>query len=218
MSLKQKIETATSIILTVCAVAVTASVVRSQVFPPKTNTGELQAEAEPNWKQYAVGDMTLGPQASSVTITEFSDFECPVCYRLYRSLTALKKQHPNIRVVYRNYPLTELHPSAQPAAIAAQCAAKQGRFEEYHNALFDRHDELKSVRWTPLADSIGIRDTAQFAKCLASQEVLAQLRTDSLAAMSLKIPGTPLVLINDQMYRGAPSLAVLDSLAKKLAR
>ena len=220
MALRQKIETATTTVLTVGLLAVTLMMVCSQFFPTTARAGELKPQREKEWQKYAVGDMRIGPADAAVTITEFSDFQCQFCYRLYRSLESIRSQHANdVAIVYRNYPLEELHPFAKPAAIAVECAAQQGRFAEYYRFLFDHQDSLKNIGWTSAAHQLGVADTSAFAACLTSPAILAKLTADSLAASALRIPGTPLVLVNSWVYRGAPTKAALDTVvAKELAK
>ncbi len=212
MPLKQKIETATSAVIALCALVVTLSLVRSQFFPPGARPVGLQPTRERAWRQYALSDMRIGPSTASVTITEFSDFECPACRRLYGALSSIRARHGgDVAIVYRNYPLYDLHPFARPAAIAAQCAAQQGQFAAYHDYLFEHQDSLRNIKWTQLATRLGVADTTAFATCLVAPATMAKLRRDSLDAAALDIPGTPLVLLNQWLYRGAPSPQVLDS-------
>jgi protein-disulfide isomerase len=212
MALRQNIETATSAIIALCALAVTLSVVRGQFFPQTAGIEPLQRTREQDWQQYSRSSMRIGPASARVTITEFSDFQCPACYRLYRSLASARARNGNsVTIAYRNYPLNELHPFAKPAAMAAQCAADQGRFTEYHDFLFEHQDSLGTIRWTQLAARLGIADTVAFARCLTATTTLAKLRRDSADAAALGIAGTPLVLINEWLYRGNPGQPVLDS-------
>jgi len=125
--------------------------------------------------------------------------------------TIRTRRADQIAIVYRNYPLEDLHPFARPAAIAAQCAAKQGQFAAYHDFLFEHQDSLPTIKWTKLAARLGVADTAAFTRCLAAPETVMQLQRDSIDAAALRIPGTPLLLVNEWVYRGAPSLESLDS-------
>jgi protein-disulfide isomerase len=212
VTIRQKLETGTNLVLTLCALAITVMMVRSQFFSRPPAQGELRPEREKQWRSYATGDMRIGQPSAPVTVTEFSDFECPACARLHRTLKTVRERRGNrIAIVYRNYPLNEIHPSARPAAIAAQCAARQGKFAEYHDYLFSHQDSLKSLAWVSVAAQVGVADTSGFAACLADPATSEALQRDSTAAAALKIAGTPLVLINGWLYKGAPSLAVLDS-------
>jgi protein-disulfide isomerase len=211
MGLRQNIETATTVILTLCAVGVAAPLVKREFFPAPSTRG-LEPITKADWQKYAVSDMRLGPPRAAVTVTEFSDFECPACLRLYRRLEKIRQRHPNdVAIVYRNYPLDELHPAARPAALAAHCAATHGGFEKYYQYLFENQDSLTTANWSLIAHRIGITDTSSFARCLQAPAAAERLRADSLDAVTLGITGTPLVLINDRLYHGAPSQATLDS-------
>jgi protein-disulfide isomerase len=211
--LKQKIEFVTNTILVLCVLAMAVSLVRREFFPATAQAGILRPVAEKEWRKYAVSRMRVGPPAPFVTVTEFSDFECPVCQRLYHSLENIRAKRGNdFAIVYRNYPLTDIHPWALPAAIAAECAAEHGRFTEFYQFVFEHQDSLKGADWPGIAHLVGVADTSAFSRCLDTPAIAERLRADSLAAADLKIPGTPLVLVNGWLYRGAPSQKTLDSL------
>lgn len=94
-----------------------------------------------------VGDLPiLGKESAKVTIVEFSDFECPFCERHYTQTEGkLKSEYIDkglVKFYYRDYPLTQIHPGAQKAAEAARCAADQGKYWEYHDALFENQTNL----------------------------------------------------------------------------
>lgn len=78
-----------------------------------------------------------GPSLAKVTLIEYSDFECPFCVRAFPTVKQIIETYPNdVRLIYRQFPLTSIHPSAQKAAEASECAAEQGKFWEYHDKLF----------------------------------------------------------------------------------
>ncbi|MGH9680454.1 MAG: DsbA family protein, partial [Candidatus Acidiferrales bacterium] len=85
---------------------------------------------------------STGPKDAKITLIEFADFECPSCRRLDLILRQLLVEHPEIRLVYKNFPLTNLHPWAMTAAIAAECTYKQkpDAFWKMHNEIFDDQD------------------------------------------------------------------------------
>lgn len=112
--------------------------------------------------------------------------------------------------MYRNYPLAKIHPTARAAAIAAQCAAIAGHFPEYYQYVFSHQDSLASFHWPAVAAQVGIADTLAFNVCLTSPGVLASLRADSLAAVSIQLRGTPTVLINRWRLNEAPTGSVLE--------
>ncbi len=90
------------------------------------------------------GFPSMGPANASVTIVEFSDFECPYCGGLYPTLKDIEKNYKDkIRIVYRQFPLTNIHPHAQKAAEASLCANDQGQFWQMHDAMFTDQGKLK---------------------------------------------------------------------------
>jgi protein-disulfide isomerase len=213
MSLRQKIESWATIVLSACAVVLTGTYVWRSFVSPSTAAAAAGPVEVSAWKGFATGQMQFGPANAPVTITEFSDFECPACRRLYRTLEKVREKYPNdVRIVYRNYPLNELHPNARAAAIAAECATDQGRFAEYYRYLFVHQDSLAVTDWVNAAASVGVRDTAAFRGCLTSPEITRRLEVDSLAAAKLDIGGTPLVLVNAWKHPGAPGQAALEKL------
>lgn len=79
-----------------------------------------------------------GPQNAKITLVEYSDFECPYCVRANPTVKKILETYPNnIRLVYKQFPLINIHPNAMKAAEASLCAKDQGKFWEYHDKLFD---------------------------------------------------------------------------------
>lgn len=85
-----------------------------------------------------------GATSGSVVIVEFSDYQCPYCGAVEPTIEKVLQNYPQVTLYYRNFPLTQLHPNAQKAAEAAQCAGEQGKFWEYHDLLFANQQEWAS--------------------------------------------------------------------------
>jgi len=148
-----------------------------------------------------------------VKVVVFSDFECPFCKRLASVLRAMERRNQEgFAVVHRNFPLASIHPHARSAAIAAECAAKQGRFPQYHDLLFERQDSLGLIGWTELARRVRVGDLDQFERCLKSPVVAKELQADSATAEALQIKGTPLIIVDGWLLQGLPPESRLDSL------
>jgi protein-disulfide isomerase len=206
-----RLETAAITILAVCALVITVTVVRHEFMPPRNEATPRAPTEVKDWSSYAVGDMRIGPLNAPVTIVEFSDFECPYCGRLFPVLTKVLVNHPNdVQLVYRNFPLQGLHPNARAAALAAECAASQGKFNEYQTVLFQHQDSLGKIPWSTFATRAGVKQPAAFDACLTSSRTLAELRSDSLAGEALHIIGTPTVLVNKWMLNETPTFDVLE--------
>lgn len=147
---------------------------------------------------------STGPADAQVVITEFSDFQCPYCKAVQPVLKEILRQYPNqIRLDFKHLPL-EQHPLAAISAQAAFCAAKQGAFWQYQDALFGSTDLT-----TELLDVTAARsglDLDAFRKCLASPESRLAVIADMREARRLGIDSTPTFLINGKLLRGAVGL------------
>lgn len=155
----------------------------------------------------------LGPAFAPEILVEFSDFQCPFCAQFSVVLDSLRvEHHDSIRIVYRHFPLTSIHPMAFEAALAAECAGAQGEFESMYHALFAHQAEFGRVSWTSLATAAGVRDSAMFATCVRDSVYAPRVRRDRLEGVKLGITGTPSLVIGHSLVQGAVSVSVLDSL------
>jgi len=98
-------------------------------------------------------DHTQGPEAASVTLVEYGDFECPNCAQAYPAVKILRKHFgEHVRFVFRHFPLREVHPHAELAAEAAEAAGAQHKFWRMHDLLFENQLDLKAKRLRQFAD------------------------------------------------------------------
>lgn len=156
-------------------------------------------------------DPSLGSAAARVVIVEFSDFECPYCAEAASNLQSLlDKYGDNLRVVYRDFPLQELHPRAFAAAVAAECAYEQGQFWEMHDALFAHQNALSDADLVKYAQLIGL-DEISFNTCLNSESIANEIRADQAQGRSYGVQGTPTLFINGLMLAGSPPLSTLET-------
>ncbi len=151
-------------------------------------------------------DHIRGNKNAKVTLIEYSDYECPFCKRHEPSMLQALKDFPNdVRVVYRHYPLTSIHPNAQKAAEAAECAAKLGgddAFWKMHDKLFGRSPDLAPASLEAMAKEIGLNQ-AGFKTCLDSGEMKARVDGDTASGNDSGVEGTPATFINGQLVSGA---------------
>lgn len=194
----------TTTILALCAVVITGLVVRRELMPPRADAAPTTREVS-KWEQFAHGGNRRGSNDADVTIVEFADFQCPYCRQSARSISEIMDSLPGrVAHVYRHYPLTTAHPHAMEAAVAAECAASQGHFDKYHDALFASQDSIGGRSWVAFALEAGIRDTSVFSRCLTdSSVVMKRIRADMNAAADLGVSGTPTLLINNRLIAGA---------------
>jgi protein-disulfide isomerase len=177
-------------------------------------SGDARPRIVQGWREYATSGDRLGTDSAPVTITVFSDFQCPFCRRTDAELSNLRRNMPTrISVVYRNYPLS-FHAYAGTAAIAAICAGFQGAFDAYRAELFSRQDSLASFNWHDAAARTGVADVAAFDACMVSDKAHRVLHSDSAAAIKLGVHATPTMLINNVELIGGDS-AVVDSLVRQ---
>ena len=160
---------------------------------------------EPLREPVAADGPSRGPTDARVTIVEFADFQCPYCRRMAPVLRELLEKYPReVRLVYRQLPLTELHPDALHAAEASLCAREQGKFWEMHDALFADQGALDLDGLKKTAAQLQLK-AQPFAACLAADRPLAVIRADTQAATDLGVNGTPGLFINGRFVSGAVS-------------
>ena len=165
--------------------------------------------------------ISMGPTDAPVTIVEFSDFQCPACKASEPMVQAVMKQYPDtVRVVFRNFPLEQLHPNARLAAQAAQVAQAEGKFSEYSRLLFEKqeawseiasHDLLKTTL-SEYASELGI-DSASFLERMESSDVVAAVQKDIEIGKKLNIMATPTFFVNGTQ---SPAPELLDAVKKVL--
>lgn len=154
-----------------------------------------------DYSQYTyTDDLYAAPNATHV-ITEFSDFECPFCQQLAPTMRAVRDSHKGtVRIEYKHFPLRTIHPQAQDAAEAAECAREQNRFWAYHDVLF----ESKKIDKRSLgkhAQGMGL-DMSQWDACIESGRAKATIQQNLLEGNQRGVRGTPSVYIDDTAFSG----------------
>ena len=157
---------------------------------------------------------SIGPENAKITIIEFADFECPSCRELDRILRDFMPSHPEIRLVYKHFPLTEIHPWAMTAAIASQCTYQQApsKFWKIHDEIFDAQDLITpSNVWDKMMDLAAqlALNMNTFRGCMASTETAHQVEQTMEEGRALEITGTPTTFVNTRRIVG-PDKALLD--------
>lgn len=174
---------------------------------------------KPRYVRYEIptdGFPSLGPQDAPIVIVEFSDFQCPYCQRWHKqTFKPLLEAYPGkIRLVYRNLPLTSIHPEALPAAVAALCANEQNAYWAFHDKLFDGQYGLGQEAYLQYASELGLDSTA-FKECLASKRYESFVQEDMKFALNLGVSSTPTFFINGLAVVGAQPLDVFKQIIDK---
>lgn len=141
-----------------------------------------------------------GTDAAKVTITIFSDFQCPYCARLLPTLEQVMQAYPKqVRMVFKQFPLS-MHPFAQPAALASLAARNQGKFWPLHDQLFANYNKLNDALIRQLAEGVGL-DMARFDKDVANPALQQEVAADTQLGVQAGVRGTPAAYINGKQLK-----------------
>jgi len=155
--------------------------------------------------------------SGKVPIVVFSDYQCPFCERGYQTEKQIRsKYESDITIYFKNFPLNSMHPFAQKAAEAAECASDQGKFWEYHDYLFEHQGELSLANLTSYADILGLT-RPKFDICLTSGDKAQKVANDQQEGIALGVQGTPTYYVGDTQIVGAQPFATFEKeiLARK---
>lgn len=149
-------------------------------------------------------DPVLGPADAPVTIVEFSDFECPFCTRFANQTAPLLRSQygDRVRWIFVNNPLRSIHPDAYDAALAGECAAAEGRFWDFYDAMFAGGTDASDQAVLAAARKIGL-DVEEFESCWRNATYAEELAADIKEAQKFYILGTPTFFINGRRLEGA---------------
>ncbi len=164
----------------------------------------VESLLEPYRVELEVADHpALGLGDAPVKIVEFSDFECPFCRRALPALEQIKEHYGDqIQIVFRQFPLNNIHSRAQKAAEASLCAHEQGQFWTLHDLLFQEPVELEVASLKAKAEGLGL-NTEAFNACLDSGKNADRVRSDIRDGVIAGVTGTPAVFINGRIVSGA---------------
>jgi protein-disulfide isomerase len=166
----------------------------------------------------AAGHPTLGPKNAPVTVIEFADFQCPFCKRSEDAVKAIREKYGDrVKLVFMDFPLS-FHPHAMPAANAARCADAQGKFWQYHDALFADQSKLEPNDLKATAKTIGL-DTTKFNACLDKNQYSPEIQKDLEEGHKLNVNGTPTFFIDGREVVGAqPPESFVSIIDQELAK
>lgn len=137
-----------------------------------------------------------GPLNAPVTIVVFSDFQCPFCAKLNPILKQVRDKYPTkVKFVYKFFPLTSIHKLSLQSAIAAQAAARQGKFWEYHDALLASYNDLSEAKFVDIAQQLGL-NMERFARERKDPRFVNVIRKDIREAREHQINSVPTAFVN----------------------
>lgn len=145
-------------------------------------------------------DHVLGPATAPVTLVQYGDYECPYCGAAYPIVKdVLDELGDDVRFVFRNFPISGLHPHARHAAEAAEAAADQGMFWEMHDYLYEHQTALENENLLDYAATLGL-DVDAFERALETDAYDDRIQTDFMSGVRSGVNGTPTFFINGRRY------------------
>lgn len=145
-------------------------------------------------------DHIQGPESAEATLVEYGDYECPHCGRAYPIVKRLQAHFgKRLRLVFRNFPLSEIHPNAESAAETAEFAGAKGKVWEMHDLLFENQNRLGEPLYLALAEELGL-SPASLRKALEAREYAARVQADFKGGVRSGVNGTPTFFVNGRRH------------------
>jgi len=161
-------------------------------------------------------DPSLGNPRAPVTIVEFADFGCPYSKEVSFVMRELAAKYPDdVYYVYRDFPLTELHPIAQMAAEAGECADDQGKFWEFHDKIYQNQLSLDENSFVQFAQQLNM-NVDQFESCLDSGRHTDEVLEDYAAGLEASVRGTPTFFFNGNRVAGSVPAEIMEALVESI--
>lgn len=210
----EKIQNALLTVMTAAALIVAVALIRKEFFK---SSSQLPVAAGPryltDWRRLVHGGESIGRESAPVTLIVFSDYECPFCKSFHDIQEKFIASHPDsIRIIFHHLPLDHLHFHAEAAAMAAECASLESRFQAMTDVLFAHQDQIGLRSWGWFAQQAGVTDTSALVSCVSKRKFAGRVQNDRELAKSIEVTGTPTILLNQWMLFGVPSRSTLDSL------
>jgi protein-disulfide isomerase len=158
-------------------------------------------------KLHIEGAASKGPADASVTVVEFGDFECPVCRQLEGVLRAVLPQYPQVRFVFKDFPLESIHPWAMTAAIAGHCVVQQSTdvFWKFHDSIYDSQDLISPEnaldKLVDLATMAGAK-ADDLKACMADPKSTDAVRASMQDGTNVEVNSTPTVFVDGRKFVG----------------
>jgi protein-disulfide isomerase len=173
-------------------------------------------------------DPVLGSPNAKVLMIEFGDYQCPSCRMFWKDVEPrIKKEYIDtgkVKLVFRDFPIVQIHPEALLAAMAVDCSADQNKYWEYHDKVFreqyNKGDDLVRFKAADLkkwAKDIGL-DPAKFDQCLDSEKYKNEVLKDKADGDAVSVQGTPTFFINGHVIGGAQPYPAFKSLIDSLLK
>jgi len=166
----------------------------------------------------SIEDHSQGPEKAPLVLVEYGDYQCPYCRQAYPMVKRLQKAlGENLKFVFRNFPLSEMHPDALNAAKVAEAAAVQGKFWEMHDMLYENQENLDVESLGRYAERLKL-DVEKMDEAMGGASVEKRIETDFEGGVRSGVNGTPTFFVNGIRYDGnweyGPFLSALKEILK----
>jgi protein-disulfide isomerase len=181
--------------------------------PLADNRGKIELKNSPS----------MGNANAPVTLVEYSDFECPVCRNLHDVMREMLPKYPQVRVVFKDFPLDSIHPWARTAALAGRCAYQQNpaAFWKMYDAIYDAQEIISAsnayTKMTDFAGQAGL-DGGAFKSCMAGPDAAAAVDASRANGLQLDVNSTPTIFVNGRRLVGADGRTLEQYIQFELAR
>jgi protein-disulfide isomerase len=181
----------------------------------KQSQNKILEEMKANPQSLIGTSPTTGSKTQKIVLLEFSDFQCPYCAKAHETLNQFMATYQNqVTLVYKFLPLTQIHQEAMNSAKAAWAAGQQGKFWEFHNALFTQQDKLGEPLYVATAKALNL-DLKKFDQDRQGEAASAAIQKDMELAEKLGVAGTPFLVMNGNPLSGAVQVPELEALLAK---
>jgi protein-disulfide isomerase len=151
-------------------------------------------------------DHVIGSENAEVTLVEYGDYECPHCGLAQPVVKLLRARFSKqLRFVFRHFPLSQVHPNAEPAAESAEYAGAYGQFWEMHDGIYENQDRLGLPLLFALAGALGLSESG-LRNALVTGNFKPKVRSDFLGGVRSGVNGTPAFFINGERHDGTYAL------------
>jgi protein-disulfide isomerase len=179
------------------------------------NAVRKQARAvQEHWPELTGSGGVRGDLDGPVELVVFTDYQCQFCNEAESVLNRLAEIDASLTVVYRNYPLKQIHPRAQEAALAVICAESTGEFSAVHERLFADDVWQGAAQWGTVLATAGVADTTKLVACMSGQPARARLDQDLALAQLIGVSSTPSFVVSSGVARGLQTLDELQALLR----
>ena len=213
-SLRDHLSIATNAALLIVLGVLLAIILRDRVFE-SGDVGEPELALVEDWELVLDKPVSRGSERAAVKVVEFFDYQCPYCLQLEDAVQELMQDDStSANFAMYHFPL-DSHPMAYDSAVAAECAARQGKFLEYHDALFRLETDVTTDVLVEVASEMGLDEMELFTTCLDRRETSQLVERDLRLARELGLRAVPALVVNGEIRYGVVTLSDLRALIER---